>query len=206
MTLKRPLNFYKTERERTNVANGETPVLSHDLESVRKYQFELIFDELPTIAGIGQPTQLTLAAKSITSPTMSNERIQSRRVNDPFYFPGQTNQEQVTVVFDQLLKDNNRVGRYLYEWYSAIYDSRTGEQTKGLQNGVGTYKAKLFVYELNGTQEPVNVRTLLGVFPTSYKPSELAYETNEFAMTEVVFSFDAQDFNAPANARFSDVS
>ena len=179
------IKFYQTARER-ELQHGHIPDLSHDLESTRRFQWELVFNSPVSEGPI--PNGLTLGAKQVTPIGMTMEKITADRVNDKFHYPGKSNTEEMTVTFDNLVLGD--ISSALYEWYATIYDPRTGFFTKNFKEGAGHFKVNCQLFELGNERQPIKHTHLYGVFPTSYKQTERNYATNEFHTLEMTFSYD----------------
>jgi len=177
------LNYFSTETNRKLEA-GKLPTLSHSLESIRAYQFEVEID-----TGVpGDKTKLTLAAKSVSPVGFTLEPITARRVNDPFIYPGQPTFNQVTIVFDNLVV--GQVAEQLFDWVSTAYDPVTGVMTPTFLRGQGEFKRHIKIYQLDNAGVPMKHIHLYGAFPVSWKAGEFNYETNSFHMIEMVLSTD----------------
>lgn len=188
------------------------PRISSALDSVRAYQFEVQFSEVPGIAGgvggnaggllgavagaiAGAATggsisqNLTLAAKQVGTISFGVEDIPVRRVNDQVFYPGQTTYEAVTVTFDNLYLRNTSTA--LWEWFKTIYNPLTGDMEVRRPN----FKVnKMTIVELDNTRTPIAAIELYGVYPKAVKFGEKNYGTNEFSTIEVDFRYDFIDF------------
>jgi hypothetical protein len=189
-------SLYKNDFRATFTPGKNLPKVSTQLDSVRAYMFEVRFYGLPqNIAGSQQ--DLTLAAKQVSQAGISVEPIEARRLNDKYWFPGQVNQDELTITFDDLYLKNTTPT--LWEWFkAATYDPLTGDMSKiAAPGGPGnrTFKAtKLVVLQLDNTRNPIASQEYYGVWPMSWKPSEKNSTTNEFATVEVSFKFDLLNY------------
>jgi hypothetical protein len=179
------IDYYATAKER-DLQHGHIPDLSHDLESIRRFQWELVFN-CPTGEG-PIPNGLTLAAKQVSPIGHAMERITSERVNDKFYYAGKVNTEPITVTFDNLVLGDT--ASVLYEWFASIYDPRTGILTDNFKQGIGNFKVNCQLFQLSNERKPIKHTHLYAVFPNSWKEGEFNYATNEFHTIEMTFSYD----------------
>ena len=173
------------------------PLISTQLDSVRAYQFELHFTDIPGILLGSGPTAeaqkgLTVAAKQVSQMGFSVEDIEVNRVNDKVWYPGRPTPEEVTVTFDNLYLKN--VSENLWNWFRNTYDPETGFMT-GLSNP-GTNQPtpwklnRVRVVQLNNTMQAHSVTDLFGVYAKSWKTAEFNYSTSEFHTLEVVLRYD----------------
>lgn len=175
--------YFATQTNRT-LTKGKLPNLSHDLESYRAYQWEVVIE-----TGVGGDTsKLTLAAKQVSQISVTIDPIQVRRVNDPFHYPGQVNYEPVTITFDNLVQ--GQVAEQLYDWLSSAYDPITGVHTPQFTRGIGEFKKDIQLYLLDNTGVPVKHIELKGAFPTMWRAGEFNYSTNDFHVMEVTVQPD----------------
>ena len=166
---------------------GELPLISEGLHSVGAWQWEIQFHDIP---GLGDTQNLTLAAKQVNTLGMTVEDIEVNRVNDKVFYPGKPSPEELVVTFDNLLNDKTSVR--LWEWFKNIYDPITGEMTRRKDDLEGSFKSpRVDVLLLNNKLKPISSIELYGVYPKSWKSSELNYSTGtEFMTIEMVFRFD----------------
>jgi hypothetical protein len=181
--------YYSLQTNRT-LEKGKHPNLSHDLESYRAYQWEVVIETGVT----GDTSKLTLAAKQISQISFGSDTITSRRVNDVFHYPGQISVEPVTITFDNLVQ--GQVAEQLYDWMSSTYDPITGSFTPQFLRGVGEFKKDIQIYLLDNNQVPVKHIELKAAYPTSWKASEFNYSTNDFHLLEVTLQPDFVLMNA----------
>ena len=82
----------------------------------------------------------------------------------------------------------------MWKWFRSTYDPLSGEMTKNSAPGGGqnrTFKAhKVEIIQLDNTLEPHSSMELYGVYPKSWKASEMNYATNEMHTIEVTFRYD----------------
>ena len=212
-------NSYLKNEYRSNFTPGKTlPRISTDLDSVRSYQFEVRFSEVPTLteiagtalpgglgdivgavaslAGGGAANQMTTAAKQVSPIGGSVDDIVVDRLNDKVYYPGKYTPENVTITFDNQLL--SRATPALYTWFRTIYDPLTGDAMKLSAPGGGGNRSfkcsKITIVELDNTNDPHAFIQVYGVYPTSVRFSEKNYATNDFSTVEVTFRFDFMDY------------
>ena len=192
--------FYKSNRA-FDPGQG-LPKVSKDLDSVRSYQWEVVFRGLDSISLLETNTtqdSLTLAAKKVTGLEISVENKTVDRVNDRLNYPGKATLGEMVVTFDNLY--NERVAAGLFNWFQTIYDPLTGEQTKftkpggtGITTGTdnaGTFKVnEVDVILLSNTADALRHIKLYGVYPTKYAATELNYSTSDFHTVEMSFKYD----------------
>ena len=174
--------YYATQTTRT-LTPGQGAGLSHNLESYRQYQWEIEI-EVPG----GGDEMLTLAAKQVSEIGFNSESISVPRVNDKFHYPGRVTPEDVTITFDNLVKDD--VSSKLYDWMSSVYDPVHGVFTPEFIQGQGYFKRQVAIYLLDNTMFPVKHIRLYGAYPKSWKLSELNYSGNEFHTLQVTLQYD----------------
>jgi len=186
--------YYKTKR--TFEPGSELPLVSNDLDSVRAYQFEVIFKDIQIPFGDNINVQdLTLAAKRVSGLATRNEFITVDRVNDKLYYPGKVTNEDLQIEFDNLyLKDT---AGDLYRYFKTIYDPITGEMTKfsrpGGTSGSAFETAQISVIELDNTMTPHATTNVYGAFPISWAASEFNYATNDFHTLTMTLKYDFLD-------------
>lgn len=188
------ISYYATATNR-ELEHGKMPDLSHNLEAIRAFQWELVFN-CPTGEG-PLPNGLTLAAKQVSEIGHAGERIVAERANDKFFYPGKVSPDELTVVFDNLVLGDTATT--LYEWFSkSNYNPRTGVFTENFKEGKGSFKVNCQLFQLSNEMKPLRHIHLYGVFPTSWKASEFNTGTNEFHTLTVTFSYDfaVQETNA----------
>ena len=186
--------YYKTRR--TFEPGKELPEVSNDLDSVRAYQFEIIFKDVQIPFGSSVNIQdLTLAAKRVSGLATRNEFITVDRVNDKLYYPGKVTNEDLQIEFDNLyLKDT---AGDLYDYFKTIYDPITGEMTKfarpGGTSGSAFKTAQIQIVELDNTMTPHATTNVYGAFPISWAASEFNYATNDFHTLTMTLKYDFLD-------------
>jgi hypothetical protein len=177
------------------------PMVSQDLDSVRAYQWEITFYNVPVDAANGVDRPLTLAAKSVSQTGFTVEDIEVHRVNDKVFYPGKASPDELTVIFDNLYK--SKMGSLLYNWLQNIYNPVTGEfeQARQVTTGkvAGNFKTVADIVQLDNKGKPMSFTRLYGIYPKSWKQAEFNYSTNEFHTIEVVFRYDFIVQNANTN-------
>jgi hypothetical protein len=184
-----PPSYYKTQYGRTFTPGKSLPLISTELDSVRAYQFEIHFYNLPE--GVTRTRDLTLAAKKVSGLEMKNEPIVVDRVNDKVYYPGKTTPGELLVDFDNLYL--RETASDLWRYFSNTYDPITGEMTRAARPGSSspTFKAdKVEIVMLNNTMAPHSVIELYGVYPTSWSAAEFNYSTQQFHTLSIAFRYD----------------
>jgi hypothetical protein len=195
-----------TSNYRTNLSNRiidgkngkvQLPRISTALDSVRTYQFEVQFSEVPTniVGGGGAVSQnLTLAAKQVGAIAFGIEDIPVRRVNDLVHYPGNPNFEAVKITFDNLYLKG--VSTALWEWFKTTYNPMTGdmETRRNGPRSPGFKVSKMTIVQLDNTRVPIAAVELYGVYPKTVQFGEMNYGTNEFSTLEVDFRYDFIDF------------
>ena len=166
---------------RGKVTDGTLPIFSKDLESVRAYQFEVDFTS--TKQG-GVQTTFKLAAKQVQAAGFSVADIEVHRVNDKVYYAGKPNQDNLTITFDNLIKDS--VAGKLWNWFKGTYDPITGHLGSASDSKISLME----VLQLNGDLSLRSSTKYFGVYPTGYKNAEWNYSTNDFHTIEVTFRYD----------------
>jgi len=198
-------SYYQQARFVRTFRGGQgLPVISKELDSVRVYQFEVHFQGVGNTQGTQNSEDeinLTLAAKQVSPGGLTIEAITVDRLNDKVYYPGKVTQQSLTITFDHLYVRN--VAPTLWEWFKSVYNPMTGDLIQNTSPGGGNtphFKAnKLEIVLLDNTKTPHAVLEYYGVFPITFKPSELNYSTNEFHTFEVEFKYDFMDFyNTPS--------
>ena len=183
-----------------NPTKDNLPELSYGLDSARVYNFEVHFHGVPGYdAPINETNQatagveaskvkkfLTLAAKKVTSAGHTVEDIAVRRLNDVMYYPGAVSNDELTITFDHLNGHPSTEG--LFQWFrAASYDPRTGISA-------GYKSARVEVVQFTADRKIRSINTYYGVYPKSFKPAELNYNTNnEFHTYEVALRYDFMD-------------
>ena len=214
-------NSYLKTEFRSNFNPGRTlPKISTNLDSVRSYQFEVRFAEVPvnlreTVGGlapnqagpitagaaalseIGVENMLTTAAKQVSPIGGTVDDIVVDRLNDKVYYPGKFTPENVTITFDNQLLSRSTPA--IYNWFRTIYDPLTGDMMKNAAPGGPGNRSfkcsKMTVLELNNTNEPHAYIEMYGVYPTAVRFSEKNYATNDFSTVEVTFRFDFLNYD-----------
>ena len=181
---------YFVTSEKRGIKDKKLPQLSHSLDSIRTYQWEVSFYNVPTDAPAGTEAKpLTLACKSVSPIGWAVEEIVAERVNDKFYYPGKATPEEVTMTFDNIFA--TKTSTHLYNWLKTIYNPETGEMVIGLSDkGVGGFKIVADVIELNNQGQPFTHTRLYGLWPKTWKEAERIYASNDFHTIEVTFRCD----------------
>jgi hypothetical protein len=181
--------FFLTANRR-NIEGKKIPQLSHSLDSVRKYQWEVTF-HLPVIDGTGgtESRPLTLACKNISEIGFDIEEIVADRVNDKFYYPGKATPKDVTFTFDNIFA--TKTSHHLYEWIKTIYDPTTGQFTPGLnERGAGSFKINTDVVELNNQGIPIAHTRLVGLWPKTWSEADRDYSASDFHTITLTCRYD----------------
>lgn len=185
---------YKTRYGRQFIQGQGLPAISTDLDSIRAYQWEITFQGLPFDRQAEQQ-DLTLAAKQVSPIGMSVEDIEVNRMNDKVFYPGKVSPEEVTITFDNLYL--RETAPTLWDWFKSIYNPMTGEMTQTSRPAVENspyFKAnKMEVVQTDNAMNPLQVIELYGVYPKSWRATELNSATNEFHTIEVIFRYDFMD-------------
>lgn len=170
----------------------QIPMVSQDLDSIRSYQWEIVFYNVPVDGVNTLDRPITLAAKQVSQTGFQVEDIIVHRVNDTVKYPGKATTDELRVTFDNLYK--SQMGTKLFQWIQSIYDPVTGEMTKnrsvGAGNIAGNFKLVCDVIQTSNTGQPLSYTRYYGVYPKSWKLGEWNYATNEFHTIEVSFSVD----------------
>ena len=191
--------YVSDEGYREKDGDSGLPLISQGLDSVRTYQFELHFDNVPTqiLEGLAEETQLVLACKQVSQVGFSIEPIEVHRVNDKVFYPGKASPEELTVTFDNFYANNTGVAQALYRWYQSIYNPVTGRFLTepgatggGTEPRVGDFKCGATLYHLDPQGSPIAETKLIGLMPISWKTAEFNYSTNEFHTIEMGFRYD----------------
>lgn len=187
-----PYNPLFVTSQNRNLQGKKLPMVSQDLDSVRAYQWEITFYNVPVLAANGVDRPLTLAAKSVSQTGYTVEDIEVHRVNDKVFYPGKASPDELTVQFDNLYK--SKIGSLLFDWIKTIYNPVTGEFENGRQvtpgSVVGSFKTVADIVQLDNKGKPMSFTRLYGVYPKSWKQAEFNYSTNEFHTIEVMFRYD----------------
>lgn len=179
-------NIYKTERG--TVADNKLPKVSTGLDSVKTFAWEIHFN-IPNAPDGAKTEQLVLAARSVKGIGYEVEPIEVQRVNDKLYYPGRAKMDILEVVFDNQYLSKN--GAALYQYMKRIYNPITGEilTAPGVAGGFKIPSVK--VIQLKNDMTPFSESTLYGVFPISFKPAELNYDTQAaFHTITMTFRYD----------------
>lgn len=196
-----PYNPLFVTSQNRNLQGKKLPMVSQDLDSVRAYQWEITFYNVPVAAANGVDRPLTLAAKSVSQTGYTVEDIEVHRVNDKVFYPGKASPDELTVQFDNLYK--SKIGSLLFDWIKTIYNPVTGEFENGRQvtpgSVVGNFKTVADIVQLDNKGKPMSFTRLYGVYPKSWKQAEFNYSTNEFHTIEVMFRYDFIVQNANTN-------
>ena len=186
-------------REKDQDTQVGLPLISQGLDSVRTYQFEMHFDNVPggILDGNAELTDLVLACKQVSQVGFSIEPIEVHRVNDKVFYPGKASPEELTVTFDNFYANKTGVAQALYRWYQSIYNPVTGRfLTEPGNTGGGTaprtsdFKCGATLYHLDPQGSPIAETKLIGLMPISWKTAEFNYSTNEFHTIEMGFRYD----------------
>jgi len=181
--------FVPTDGTGRAITTNGKPVISEGLDSVRAYQFEMIFNNLPTLRGVNiEGRELTLAAKQVSQVGMTVEDIEVNRVNDKVFYPGKASPEELTVTFDNFYQP--KVAENLFSWFSSIYDSTSGKFLPEQESNPGFKAAQATIVHLDPRGQPLMETRLFGVYPKSWKTAEFNYSTNEFHTIEMAFRYD----------------
>jgi hypothetical protein len=181
-------SIFLTNQNRENLTGAGLPVISQSLDSVRAYQFEIHFTQIGDVDG--SPTDLTLAAKQVTTAGFATEDIEVNRINDKVFYPGKASPDEITVTFDNL--SQQKVATTLWKWFQSIYNPMTGKMADVKTND--GWKAKqVSILNLDPNGQPLMETKLFGVYPKSWKTAEFNYGTNDFHTIELVLRYDFMD-------------
>ena len=179
------------------------PSLSHSLDSIRTYNYEVQFNGSFALGNSTEyNTSLTLAAKRVQSAGQSVEDIPVRRLNDLYHYPGAANNQDLIITFDHLLLANPVAT--LYEWFrKGSYNIRTG-----VVNNAATAKMhSIDVIYYDNEKDVRSVTSYYGVFVSNFAPGEHNYTTaNEFHTFDVTFKYDFMEYLAGTSSGTSWVS
>lgn len=197
-----PYNPLFVTSQNRGLQGKSLPMISQALDSIRAYQWEITFYNVPDFDGVNPVDRpLTLAAKSVSQTGFTVEDIEVHRVNDKVFYPGKASPEELTVQFDNLYK--TKMSSLLYNWIQGIYNPVTGEFEQARQitpAGVsGNFKGVADIVQLDNKGKPMSYTRLYGIYPKSWKQAEFNYSTNEFHTIEVTFRYDFIVQNANAN-------
>lgn len=196
-----PYNPLFINSQNRGMQGKQLPMISQDLDSIRAYQWEITFYNVPVDAANSVDRPLTLAAKSVSQTGYQIEDIEVHRVNDKVYYPGKASPEELTVQFDNLYK--TKMGSMLFDWIKTIYNPVTGELESGRQvtaGGVaGNFKTVADIVQLDNKGKPMSYTRLYGIYPKAWKQAEFNYSTNEFHTIEMTFRYDFVVQNANSN-------
>ena len=185
-------NTFITSENRT-LSDGKQALISQDLDSVRKYGWEIIFQ--PPVNGPGGAFNrpLTLAAKAVGEAGMALDDIEVNRVNDKVFYPGKATPTELVVTFDNLFA--TKTGPHLWEWFKTIYDPTTGEFTPLFLEGAsqGVFKTQIDILQLNGAGQPFTHQKYYGCYPKDIKWADKDYADSAFDQITVSFRFDFMD-------------
>jgi hypothetical protein len=180
------------KNERTNVlarpgSAAGLPNLSHNLDSIRTYNYEVQFNG--TFANVSNRS-LTLAAKRVQSAGQSVEDIAVRRLNDLYHYPGAANNQDLIITFDHLLLDQPVAA--LYEWFrNGSYNVRTGV----VNNAERAKQHSIDVIYYDNEKTVNSITSYYGVFVANFAPGEHNYTTaNEFHTFDVTFRYDFMEY------------
>ena len=179
----------------------QLPMISQDLDSVRTYQWEIAFYGVPVdgVASLDRP--LTLAAKQVSQTGFQLDDIEANRVNDKVFYPGKGSPDELRVTFDNLLK--HKMGTMLFKWIQTVYDPVTGEFTPGRSVGAGNvagnFKTVADLVQLDNKGQPMSFTRFYGLYPKSWRSSEMNYASNDFNTIEVIFRYDFMTQNGDSN-------
>lgn len=174
------------------IQGKKLPMISQDLDSIRSYQWEITFYNVPVdgINTLDRP--LTLAAKQVSQTGMQVDDIEVHRVNDKVFYPGKASPEELRVTFDNLYKA--KMGEKLYQWFRSIYNVETGEFTQNRSVGggsvAGNFKTVADLVQLDNKGQPLSYTRLYGIYPKAWKQAEFNYSTQEFHTIEMTFRYD----------------
>ena len=182
--------YYASNLNRDMTDGGTTPSISHDLDSIRAYQWEITFEPPEGVEGGEGSVQkpFTLAAKQVNGIGISVEDIPVHRVNDQVFYPGKPSTEEMTVTFDNIVKTKASV--QLYRFFQSIYDPVTGEFTTAFQANPGVFKTNIKLVQLSADMQPFNYIELIGAWPKSLTAAEYNYSQNEFHTLEMKLRYD----------------
>lgn len=191
-----PTSLYNTQFRANVTPAGSLPIVSTQLDSVRAYQFEVKFYNIPTAGQLPEITDLTLAAKQVNAFGGEIQDIVVDRINDKLYYPGKFQATDLTITFDNLYLKNTSLT--LWNWFKSIYDPITGNMTQltapAGQNA--TFKSnRMTILELDNAKNPIASIELYGAYPKKVNFSEKNYSQNAFSTIEVTFRYDFIDYS-----------
>ncbi len=186
--MKVKASYFLEQGRKTNGTN--LPKMSTALDSVRAFEWEIRFHNLPNGVENGlEALPLTIAAKSVSQTGFESQTIEVRKGNDKYNYPGYVDMTELVVQFDN--QYITKMHRSLYTFMQSTYDPLTGEFTKNQGAGLApNHKTMIDVVQFDGKGKVVSNTRYIGAYIKSWKPTELNYDTNAFHTIECTFVYD----------------
>ena len=175
---------------RNTKGGKKIPDLSTRLDSIRAYQWEITFHDIPEgVISTPGDKPLTLAAKQVSQTGFQVEEIEAHRGNDRFYYPGKPSMDELVVTFDNTYY--NKTAKGLFEYMRDTYDPETGEMQKNHGfDEAGPFKTMIDVTQVDGKGKIVSNTRYIGCFMKAWKLADWNYSTNDFHTVECTFRYD----------------
>lgn len=149
----------------------------------------LDFNSIPTSADVRimtpqEITDMELSLLTASRPQLSIGEVEFHRLNEKYYYPeGKATYEPMEVSFYDTIGLN--AGRYLYGWFRAVFDFKTG--------AVG-YKKNFVAEGILSMLDPkgtvIEQWRLINCWPTNINFNDLSYEDTGAAMVNTTIRYD----------------
>jgi hypothetical protein len=140
-------------------------------------------DLIPPGVG-GDPSVLTLQARSCTIPGLTNNEITIPYMNSEFYIAGRRTWETFDIMFME--NELGEVYKVFYDWCNKIYNV-DGFGEGGVPRD---YKARLDITRLTVAGATIDEFIVYGAWPTTIGTIDMAYDNEEIQTMTVTFRFD----------------
>ena len=140
----------------------------------------------------GDTDKISIHAFKCSRPIVEFEEITVHHGQEEIYRPGKQKYSPLEVQYYEVLGDsspgfNNKVGKKLYNWWSAVVTrSRLSNQ-----NSLSDYYLKQGeLLELDGNGDEITNYILANVWPLKITPVELDYTNTDLSSTSVTFRYN----------------
>lgn len=132
----------------------------------------------------GDPSVLTMQARSCSIPGLTNNEIVIPFMNSEFYIAGRRTWETFDVVFME--NELGEVYKIFYDWNNKIYNI----DGYGEGGAPREYKARLDITRLTTKGSVIDEFIVYGAWPTAVGPIDMAYDNEEAQTMSITFRFD----------------
>jgi len=130
------------------------------------------------------PSLLTLQARTVSIPSMTDDEIEIPYMNSRFWIAGRRNWDTIDIQFME--NEKGDIYQIFYDWKSKIYDV----ENFGTGGVPLDYKSRIDITKLTVKGEAIDEFILQGAWPSVLQNVDLDYGSDEVLLVSVTFRFD----------------